>query len=243
MTQVLLTGGIGDCMALESYWSPAFRHSVSKIFLACGNGCKIRELLSKVYSCPIEVLWRKDFSFFCFHNEKEVRRQFNLPDIEDWSIEVHFPYLANETFYGSSVLNHKLADVQALEKPFVVIVPDSPNEPRLYKMNNDDWHKTIELLEREDKVGIVLNTGEPTNQKHKRIIDLTNKTTICEAVELLKQSSGYIGIDSFLSVLAVQTLNRNTIRIKSANPHLYRYKEIYYSPHVKFPFLREELWP
>ena len=238
---VLFTGGIGDCLTLESFWSPSFRKEVSRIFLACRNAPLIKEIFSKLYSCPIETFWRNRFSFFAFHNEKEVRRHYNLPPVEDWSIEVHFPYLANETFYGSSTLTQKLAETTTFDKPYIVIVPDSPNEPRHYRMNQEDWKKTIELLEQQDKIGVILNKGQPTDIQHNRIIDLTNKTTINESIELLKQSAGYFGIDSFLSVLAVQCLDRNKVRIKSRNDHLYRHKEVYYAPHLTFPFLGEAI--
>lgn len=238
---ILLTGGIGDCLSLESFWSPRFKNSIKHLYLACRNASLIKEIFSKIFEVPITILWQKRFPFFCFHNEQEVRRYFNLPSVQDWSIEVRFPQLNKQTFYGSSTLNQTLAECRTFPKPYIIIVPDSPNQTRDYRMNQNDWNKTIQTLEQQDKLGVILNNGEPSKVQHERLIDLTNQTGILESIEILKKADGYIGIDSFMSILAVQKMDRGNIRIKSTNPHLYRHKEVYYAPHLTFPFLGETI--
>ena len=46
-------------------------------------------------------------------------------------------------------------------------------------------------------------------------INLTGKTNYFEAIEIVKNSKGFIGIDSSLSIIATQSLPEHSIIIKS----------------------------
>jgi len=89
---------------------------------------------------------------------------------------------------------------------------------------------------------VVLNTWPdypiPNN---KNIIDLTNKTTLIESIEILKNSNGYFGIDSALSVLAAKLFGPEKLYIRHYGRrnkfHLWRNKDVYYYPHSHSSFI------
>jgi len=89
---------------------------------------------------------------------------------------------------------------------------------------------------------VVLNTW-PDYQipNNKNIIDLTNKTTLIESIEILKNSNGYFGIDSALSVLAAKLFGSDQLYIRhfgrSKKFHLWRNIDVYYYPHKSLEFL------
>lgn len=89
---------------------------------------------------------------------------------------------------------------------------------------------------------VVLNTW-PDYQipNNKNIIDLTNKTTLIESIEILKNSNGYFGIDSALSVLAAKLFGSEKLYIRhfgrSHRFHLWRHKDVYYYPKKSNEFL------
>jgi len=59
----------------------------------------------------------------------------------------------------------------------------------------------------------------------------------------LKKSIGYIGIDSFLSVLATQLFAQKDLLIKSKSIFLYGHKSQYYAPHKNFEFIVRDIKP
>ena len=64
-----------------------------------------------------------------------------------------------------------------------------------------DWNCVYQLLDNNSLTGVLL--GHPKRKlEHPLLINLTGQTTILESIEILKRSAGYLGIDSYLSVLA-----------------------------------------
>jgi len=89
---------------------------------------------------------------------------------------------------------------------------------------------------------VVLNTWPDYQMpNNKNIIDLTNKTTLIESIEILKNSNGYFGIDSALSVLAAKLFGSEKLYIRhfgrSRKFHLWRNTDVYYYPHKSLEFL------
>jgi len=98
--------------------------------------------------------------------------------------------------------------------------------------NIEDWHETIKILEQNNIKGVILNKpdwclNEPWSKnilKQDCFINLVGKTNYLEAIEIVKNSKGFIGIDGSLSVIATQSLQEKSIIIKTntdSGAHLY----------------------
>jgi hypothetical protein len=138
----------------------------------------------------------------------------------------------------------RLADVGRLDLPriFYAIHPSSPNDRRTPRdFDAEDWAAAIAHLDRTRRVGVVLGIGDDPVPDHPRLVDLTNRTTYLESIEVLKRAAGFLGCASSLSVLAAQRLHPSALAIKGDNPHLARWKHAYYAPHRRFDFLGPSL--
>jgi hypothetical protein len=91
-----------------------------------------------------------------------------------------------------------------------------------------DWNNIIAFLDKNDIKGVVIGIEDITmyTKKSNKIIDLTNKTTIENAILILENSIGYIGIDTCFSVIASFCLKN--IFIKCLNRHGVNYKDVYF---------------
>lgn len=263
---ILITGGIGDFMALESFFTPEQRVMLEGIFYATRAVDSIQSLMKSLPNYPNlrnhVVLWRDFNHFFAFNNKEEVlsalgraggedvasRGRRNrwlqlLSQTNDYSIQKKFHLTTLKPFSGSSFISHKLADVSRFNlKDYYVICPYSKDKrigTRDFKRK--DWTAAINIVKMLRSKGVVLNQGEEEVPPNPNLINLSNQTTLQESIEILKGSKGYIGIDSCLSVLAAQLFSPPNLIIKSVNGHCYNNKHIYYAPKTTFEFLNAEL--
>jgi hypothetical protein len=96
-----------------------------------------------------------------------------------------------------------------------------------------DYYDTESILKSNKMIGVIVSEAQYINlpdETKKSFIDLTGKTSIQESLEILKLSSGYIGIDSFLSVFATKIFDNNNVIIKCYNKHGYEWKDVYWYP-------------
>lgn len=93
-------------------------------------------------------------------------------------------------------------------------------------------------LDKYDLSGVVLCREKTPVPSHLRLLDMQGRTTITEAVELLKGAAGYLGIDSWASVLAAKLFSPNRVRVKCLpTSHGYSWRHVYYAPKTEFSFL------
>ena len=85
---------------------------------------------------------------------------------------------------------------------------------------------------------VVLNVGNDFIPTDDVIINLNNQTNFLESIEILKKGSGYLGVDSSLSVLATKLFPVSNLYVKSQNHHLQNFKHIYYMPQTDFSFIQ-----
>lgn len=176
--------------------------------------------------------------------------QMHLPDdwerVSDWSIGVRFPKATNRElkYEGSSFLKYKLVDIQSLPDKYIVICPDTTTDRSLplRMFYPDEWQCVLNYLEYLNITGVVINVGSHPVPSHRQILDLSNQTTLLESIEVLKGAMGYIGIDSFLSVLAAKLFSVPLLYIKGNGKHLEKWKHIYYAPKTRFPFIMKKLF-
>ena len=143
----------------------------------------------------------------------EVKKKFNLPD----NIILICPYTQDNR------VNCILCDNMHTETNNCIAT-------RNFTIN--DYYKTESILKSNKMIGIIVTDVEtilPDKIKDS-FIDLSGKTSIEESIEILKLSSGYIGIDSFLSVFATKIFANDNVIIKCYNKHGYKWKDLYWYP-------------
>lgn len=294
---ILLTGGIGDIIALESFFSDEQRKATETIFYATRAQKTIRQIFEALPNYPNlkrhVIIWEDFNRVFAFHNKNDMVEHINpqqgsteqdwqnriknyqrwmslLEPVGDYSIATLFPHCNCyfRPYNGSSLLKHKICDISrfclpgnaeflqqsenqprlshlmtlgTLPKPlsFIIVCPYTVNDRRHPErdFNDQDWEYVKAFLTKRKCFGIVLNIGDDQIPDHPLIINLTNKTSFLESVEILKQAKGYVGIDSSLSVLAAKMFKQPAIAIKSNNSHCYTWAGVYYAPQIEQPFL------
>jgi ADP-heptose:LPS heptosyltransferase len=251
--QILLTGGIGDVLALECFFSNKERNELKRIYYATKASKPLMEVFDKLK--PVfpslehqQSIWDDFEELFAFHDKSEVSQQFdNLPDdwpmVVDWSVNSKFNQI-DEGLYeynGSSLLKTKLAEVSKFNLPevYLVLAPTSENNKKRSHRNftSYEWAETLRYLDKYGLKGVLLGTSELGFEKGDLVIDLTGKTTMSESLEILKGAKGYIGIDSSLSVLAAKLFDEH-LMVKSFSQHLWTWKHIYYAPKKTFDFIK-----
>jgi hypothetical protein len=156
-------------------------------------------------------------------------------EAEDWSIAVTFPQIFQKqwNYTGSSFLKHQLANIDKFGLPttYAIICPCSTDK-RLARrdFSGQDWVNVIGWLRASKRVGVVVNNGNDRIPTEPCLINLSNKTTMPEAVEILKKASWYVGIDSCLSILAAKWFNPANMLVKSVNQQFFVCQSIYLAP-------------
>ena len=224
--------GIGDFLTLDSFMPDFFYSKIKKIFLFTSINKTFEKLIksNKNYS-NIEIIFADNqydkgeiykiddyIESFCINKEINIDKCFQ-DDLLIWKtpfIEVIKPKI-------SSFFTEKLCQVNYdfIKKDFCVILPITKNTRDRRFLTPRDWEEIMKILKYKKLLGVVLGKNKSKIPKARNIIDLTGKTTITEALEITKKAKCYIGIDSFLSTLAMQTFPEENIYIKSKEDHLF----------------------
>ena len=161
-------------------------------------------------------------NYFC--ENKEINKDKVLIDWNFYEGK-NKQLLEKENIKNYSFVKEKLCEINKFKLPNKYISISGWTYPltkkRLFKI--EDWHKTIKILKSNNVKGVILNNQNwyLDNLWFKEIIkedcfiNLTGKTSYFEAIEIVKNSKGFIGIDSSLSIIATQSLLEKSIIIKS----------------------------
>lgn len=241
---ILLTGGIGDFVALDSLMSCEERESLEEVWYACPNREAVETLLRAVpHAYPrlrshvVLPTERKSL-----YSKAEVEEQVGtLPvSVQDWSILKIFP---NRWLYtGSSFLTRPLTTPPEVARPFVVIVPAS--SWGAYKgraFDEDDWAVCLKFLESRNIHGLVLRKENIALPQHPLLLNWQGRTNILETMELVKRADGYVGIDSWVSIFAGLILPACRLAIKAIADFTYTHQMSYYQRRRDFGFLQRKL--
>lgn len=249
---ILITGGIGDFLALECYFTPEYRKGLERVYYATKQWKSIRDLfgaLPNYGDLSHLCLWEDWSQRSAFYSLEELAQRLGLPQllakVQDWSIVPTFPQIdaGRLSYVGSSFLEHTVADISgiALPRSYVVVCPYSENKEDNRDFKANDWIAVLNQVRKAGSVAVVLNKGNDRVPRSKYLVDLSNKTTLLESIEILKGARGYYGIDSCLSVLAAKLFDGGSLLVKSTNPHLAMWKHIYYAPKREFDFVKQTL--
>jgi hypothetical protein len=258
--EIFLSGGVGDVISVESFMTNEERARISKIYYGTRAWHENSQLFinSKTYE-KIRgehhlVFKAFDKQFPCFINiEQTYGKKLLMPmpkTTVDYSIAKIFRKIDNDKipYNGSSFVKDTLADISKFNLPpkYFVVVPYTLADFRTTTNRNFDsleWIYAQGFVREWDATMVIINahTQVPI-PKINGSIDLTGKTNICEAVEVVKRAVGYIGVDSALSVIATKTLNNSRLIVKNGEGgHLLKYKHVYYAPLTNFDFIKRHL--
>ena len=135
---------------------------------------------------------------------------------------------------NSSFMKIKNADIDKfnLPKNYCVIVAWSKRKEK--KFSNYDWKELIKILKIKKIKGVLLNNFYRKDikiPKNNFLIDLTEKTSLFESIEITKNAKFYVGINGCLSIIAMQKYP-NKCMIKTCLLKKFQWYKIYY-PKIK----------
>jgi len=238
--RVLITGGIGDFLVIDKFVDDEEWGSIK----TCINGgcyaSGIWGLLNKIPTFKPE----HRLSFWDFQARNRCMGVTHRLRYARLNGIVHFNFwrllgpIANKKrhFNGSTFLNRDNGcSLTKFDLPadFVCVCPWTcsvgKHNPRNFSAT--DWGCVYRLLENESLTGVLL--GHPRrNFEHPLLTNLTGQTTILESIEILKRSVGYLGIDSYLSVLAPM-LDFDLLAVKTIAANVWSHKHVYYAGAIK----------
>jgi len=121
----------------------------------------------------------------------------------------------NSTYWNKDLCGPELKEKYPfMKKKYCVIIPFTCEYRRF---NDHDINETLNILSKLLKMKGVILSHNYININHDNIINLTTKTTINESIEIVKKANAFIGVDSFLSIIATEFINKLKIIIKTEN--------------------------
>jgi ADP-heptose:LPS heptosyltransferase len=130
--------------------------------------------------------------------------------------------------YSSKVCKERLCkEHSVLNEKYCVLVPFTTKRRFLSDL---DLQEATEII-KSWGIPVVILSGDKVdiNLKGIDVLNLSGKTSVFESIQITKNASGYIGIDSFLSLIASETLPHNNIIVKTKMigiNHKYYYNKV-----------------
>jgi len=263
--KILLTCGLGDFIAIEPFLTNNEKNSVEEIYWATRarqwiiDACDLNYIfpnLKKQYvlyeNWGTMDEYKKGIKPYCVRNKLELEQLCSkkFDDIIDYSV----PNIMQEVFNKKRLyIKSKIALYKdkleiKLPKKYFVIHPFSDNDPNPEReIIKIEELKISKFLKNNNIKGIIINkTLRATNINIENTIDLTNKTTLRQSMEIVRRASGFIGAASCFSVLASKLFSKEKLFIKGNLYHLIKpqTKEFltYYAPYTINSFIYKKLF-
>jgi hypothetical protein len=225
--------GTGDFFQADSYWSPARRRDLSRIYWAA----RCREALQPAIEANPEYAHVEHVQI----DVADVHPRFSRVPTTYFEAGIHH----RRPFVGSSFLRHTLASIDHLHlwvpDRYYFITPSTPfnfDSVRIHRdMKVDEWGPLIAELDRRHAYGLVVNSSPGSIPESPRLINFQGKTTISEAVEILKRADGYFGVDTCFAILAAQLFPADQLWVRTRNPWLLANRWTYYATHDSYSWL------
>jgi len=251
---VIITGGIGDFVAIEPFLFKKYYNKIGNVILATRGFKEITTLLKLSYPELNIINLFPEFpnNFYAFILGDDVlnylydNNYFNRGilefdrsdnDVIDFSIFKIFQLIKNGYLdFNESVFTTKIyTDISRFNLPneYISVVTTSNRDPihkaRGRNLTEFEIERIVDYCNKIDVVGVCVycNCANP----NKKLIHLQNITPI-ESLEVVKNSNKYLGIDSWLSVIAGYKFDYDDIKVKCFNPHGLNNRDCYY-PLVK----------
>ena len=253
---IVITYAVGDFIAFESFLTDKEKANLKEIICFSKGKCIphfecVKK--SKFYNkdCKKICVERPDgIDDFKIRNKLLINYLNKNPKIDKNKILIDYNFyngndeykeiLKNQNLKNYSFIKQKLCEVDKFKLPnkYISISAWSYYYKKNKVFNIEDWRETIKILKLNNIKGVILNDQKwyLDNLWFKEIlkedcfINLTGETNYFEAIEIVKNSKGFIGIDSSLSIIATQALQEKLIMIKAnADSGAHRFFNYYYS--------------
>lgn len=232
---IVHTTGIGDFLAIDSYFNDDEKSKIENIYfineLSKQNNIKNIIKSSKKYNPNVNFisLWNNYLDYWDHRRSIIYKNKINLKstlvDFEFiWGTQEYKETKNLKNYYFSK---EKLTNIDKFNLPekFCLIITYT-NPERLF--DKRDWQQTLKILSFLKIKGVILGQINKLNLNNKNLINLNKKTSIIEAIEIAKKCSFYLGIDSFLSIVASSHLKNDRIQIKTKNKNATENFNFYY---------------
>jgi hypothetical protein len=248
--RILLTCGLGDFIAMASYFTDAERASVQTIHWATRARESLMQLVPFVFPNVAEHVverdtWGAPFSkTFCISSRAELPGLD--PAVTDWSVKfiVEDVKRKRRKYQGSTLANGALCDISRLDLParYYVVHPHSENaRTPIRDLTSEEWAGVHRHLHQRGIPIVIVNKGGERLPEQLGVIDLSDQLTLLEAIEVTKHAAGFVGAASLFSVIASKTLPIERIRIKGSADLKKNYYWFYYAPHATNAFITDDL--
>jgi hypothetical protein len=247
--RALFTGALGDFIGAESFMTEKEKDSVVEVLWATRNRQEILNAVDLKAVFP--NLEKQTILFDDFSDERPTRpwqpgdRFMNIGDkselnlkcglnlsqqeldtISDHSLDATLRAIFSGTRkWESSRVATKMAlpniDQFNLPDDYVVIHPWSDAEICGREFNQDDWNHIFDFLDRLDITGVVVNKSNTPAPANKRIIDLTNKTSLKETFSIIENASYCILCTSSLACYATKIFPQDRIWLKGGHEFIF----------------------
>lgn len=229
---IYFDGGIGDWIVYDSHWS----RQPDRIYWASRARPSLQPLIEQVHPHIEHIdLWANHSTEAQTYGERDVIAKPKRPEgAEDWTAVVAFPRCRHALQYrGCSFLRADLGEVSRFELPdkYVVCQHDTPfNQASMRRRRQIGKAEWSWISSRTNLPVVVLGSGDSI-EPPEGTINLCGQTTVAESIEILKRSSGYYGIDSWLSILACQIHPVERLAIKYDGSWYRLNHDLYTAPH------------
>lgn len=240
------SGGIGDCLVLESHWETPPR----AIYWRCRARPDLQKPLFEVAYPKVRHVnllshLTEDEERMAALNGWDDGGEHTPEGVEDWTVHTKFPEFKKNpgSFRRSRFLEVKLADIKKFNLPerYFVCQHDTPYNGQSMRQHRQIAGPEWEVVRRQAcGLPVVVVGSKGSIPCPDWCLDLVGETSLAESVEILKGAVGYIGIDSALSILAAQLFEADKLAIKWHGPWLWQNRSVYYAPHKSFEFLHKQ---
>jgi ADP-heptose:LPS heptosyltransferase len=239
---IVITYAVGDFISFESFLTDKEKANLKEIIcLSKGKCIPHFECVkkSKFYNknCKITCIERPNgIDDFEIRNKLLINYLNKNPQIDKDKMLIDYNFynendqykeiLKNQNIKNYSFIKQKLCEINKFKLPqkYTSISAWSYNYKKNRAFDIEDWYETIKILKFNNTKGVVLNNQNwyLDNLWFKEIlkedcfINLIGETNYFEAIEIVKNSKGFIGIDSSLSIIATQALQEKSIIIKAS---------------------------
>ena len=257
MSAVLLTCGLGDFVAIDSFLTEGERLSVDTIHWATRARKALEAMVPFVFpNAQVHIIERDDFGApftpdFCVSSRDELP---NLPpDVIDMSVaNVAADVRAGARAYTGSRFVERtvtaatfaaLERVYALPPRYMVVHPFSENARTAERdLTQEEWLAVQRYAAERDLCMVVLNQGgERLQNSTAAVLDLSDRTGILEAIEITKHAEVFLGCSSVFAAIAAKVLPQPRVFVKANHSVKRFFYWLYYSPLDTNTFVTDDL--
>ena len=235
---IVISKAIGDFIAFDSFLTDTEKINLKEVIYVSSN-----EIVPHFECIDKSKFYNKNYKKTIIKSTSDLENKKVLinsyfdknPEIERDKVLIDWNFYRNnnienkpiiENIKNYSFVKEKLCEIEKFNLPTEYISISGWTYSRAKKrvLNIKEWYEIIKTLKKYNIKGVILNnqTWYLENswftemlKNENCFINLTGQTNFFEAIEIVKNSKYFIGIDSCLSIIATQSLLEESIRIKS----------------------------